>query len=371
MSARITTTEIAIADVLQLYTSDAPLKLESGESLGPVDVAYETYGSLNNSGTNAILVCHALTANTHAARAYEGDSGWWDGLIGPGKAFDTDRYFVVCPNILGSCYGTTGPASINPKTGNRYGPAFPFISVRDIVRVQHDLLRRLGVQRLATVCGSSLGGMQVIEWGILFPEFCATIIPISTAARQPAFCIGLNVAARKAITNDPTWNHGFYADQPAEGLSLARMIGMLSYRSVEEFEERFGQERVNGTLHPESHLPFYQVESYLQHQGKKLPERFDANTYITLTGAMDHHDVTRDRGELMPLLQSLKVRTLSLGVSSDLRYPTRFQRELASHIPGAEYAEIRSPHGHDAFLIEFDQLNRIIGTFLSKGEVHD
>ncbi|HLE30966.1 MAG TPA: homoserine O-acetyltransferase [Bacteroidota bacterium] len=371
MSARITTAEIGIAGALELYTSAAPLRLESGESLGPVDVAYETYGSLNAAGTNAILVCHALTANAHAAGAHEGNSGWWDGLIGPGKAFDTDRYFVVCANILGSCYGTTGPTSIDPRTGRRYGPAFPFVSVRDIVRVQYDLLRHLGVQRLATVCGSSLGGMQVLEWGILFPEFCETIIPISAAARQPAFCIGLNAAARKAIMNDPTWNNGLYADQPAEGLALARMIGMLSYRSVEEFEERFGQERVNGTPYPKSRDPFYQVESYLQHQGQKLAERFDANTYITLTRATDHHDLTRGRGELVPLLQSLRVRTLSIGVSSDLRYPSQFQRELALHIPGAEYAEIRSPHGHDAFLIEFGQLNTIIGTFLSKGEIHD
>jgi homoserine O-acetyltransferase len=213
--------------------------------------------------------------------------------------------------------------------------------------------------------------MQVLEWGILFPEFCETIIPISTAARQPAFCIGLNAAARKAITNDPAWNNGFYADQPAEGLALARMIGMLSYRSIEEFEERFGQEKVPGSRHPQSGGPFYQVESYLQYHGRKLAERFDANTYITLTRAMDHHDVTRGRGALVQLLQSVNVRTLSVGVSSDLRYPPRFQRELASLIPGAEYAEIRSPHGHDAFLIEFDQLNAIIGTFLSKGGVHD
>lgn len=367
MGPRIATAEITKASTPELHTFSTPFRLECGDSVAPLHVAYETYGSLNPAGTNAILLCHSLTANSHAAGSPGTDPGWWDGLIGRGRAFDTERYFVVCPNILGSCYGTTGPSSVNPLTGRSYGPGFPFISVRDIVRVQYELLRHLGVRRLATASGSSLGGMQVLEWGILFPEFCETIIPISAAARQPAYCIGLNAAARKAITNDPAWKNGFYQDQPVQGLALARMIGMLSYRSVEEFEGRFGREMAPGQQFPDSRAPFYQIESYLQYQGRKLTERFDANTYITLTRATDHHDVTRGRGTVASVLESVKARTLSIGVSSDLRYPSRFQQELAAHIPDAEYAEIRSVHGHDAFLIEFNQLNDIIGTFLSKG----
>lgn len=353
---------------INLYEEQAPLRLEGGGRLAPVTVAYETYGTLNDEGTNAVLICHALTANAHAAGyhfATDKNAGWWDGLIGPGRAFDTAQYFVICPNILGSCYGTTGPSSLNPKTGAPYRLSFPAFTVRNIVAVQKKLLEALGVNRLAAVCGSSLGGMQVLEWGVSHPGFCEALIPISTAARQSAWCIALNAAARAAIMNDPEWNEGFYVQQPARGLALARMIGMISYRSHEEFEQRFGRKR----QHPEQDggaagNPF-QIESYLRHQGEKLAQRFDANTYLYLSRAMDAHDIAHGRGALPEVLASISARVLGIGVSSDCRYPPHEQQEFVRHCPRARYAEIKSIHGHDAFLIEFNQLNHLIEDFLA------
>jgi len=352
-----------------LFDRAHPLRLESGAALGHVTVSYETYGELNADGTNVILICHALTANAHAS-GYNSEEdktpGWWDGLIGSGKAFDTDDYFVVCPNILGSCYGTTGPTSINPTTGQPYRLSFPAITVRDIVTVQKRLLDELGVNRLATVCGSSLGGMQALEWGIMFPDFCETTIPISTAARQPSWCLALNSAARTAIKNDPEWREGNYLAQPAKGLALARMIGMISYRSPEEFEQRFGQQKVDPSGNVFVVDNVFQVESYLQYQGQKLVTRFDANTYLCLTHAMDSHDISRGRGSVKKALGSIRARALCVGISSDVRYPVAHQTRLAQDIPNGEYIEVSSIHGHDAFLIEFDQLNSIIANFLRK-----
>ncbi len=350
-----------------LYDSAHPLRLECGQTLSPVSVAYETYGLLNDEGTNAVLICHALTANAHAAgyhSAADETPGWWDGLIGSDRAFDPKKYFIVCPNILGSCYDTTGPASLNPATGAPYRTSFPRFTVRDIIAVQKKLLDALGVNRLAAACVSSLGGMQALEWGVSYPDFCATIIPISTSARQSAWCIGLNTAARSAIMSDPEWNRGFYEQQPRRGLATARMIGMLSYRSAEELEKRFGRRRQSSSLDRFDANNLFEVESYLHYQGEKLGKRFDANTYIYLSRAMDMHDVTHGRAPLPEVLGSIKARTLCLGVSSDLRYPPREQKEIVRFAPRAQYAEIVSLHGHDAFLIEFDRLNAISKDFL-------
>ena len=357
--------EIVQSETIRLCTPQQPFGLESGETLAEATVVFETYGRLNEDGTNAILICHALTADAHAAGYRQVDDqkpGWWDGLIGEGKALDTSEYFVVCPNILGSCYGTTGPVSTNPKTGMPYRAAFPTITLRDIVRVQKLLLDRLGVQRLATVVGSSLGGMQVLEWGVMYPEFCETIIPISTAAQQPAWCTALNTAARTAIMNDPAWNNGNYEQQPERGLALARMIGMISYRSPAEFDERFGRQLVdNPSLEREN---YFSVQNYLRYQGNKLAARFDANTYLCLTRAMDLHDIAHNRGTVADVLRSIRARTLSIGVSTDVRYAVVYQQRIAELIPRACYVEIDSIHGHDAFLLEFDQLNAVIGSFL-------
>ncbi|MGB2868720.1 MAG: homoserine O-acetyltransferase [Bacteroidota bacterium] len=351
----------SVTRFIDLFDASHPLVLESAETLAPVTVAYETYGTLNEEGTNAILICHALTASASAAQ-------WWGGLVGPGKVFDPERYFIVCPNILGSCYGTTGPVSVNPETGEPYRLSFPQITVRDIVRVQKKLLDRLGVTRLVTMCGSSLGGMQVLEWAVMFPELCESIIPISTSSQQSTWCIALNTVARNAIMGDPEWKNGFYTRQPERGLGLARMVGMISYRSAQEFEERFGRTRQYGDGNPFDFNNPFQVESYLAHQGRKLADRFDANTYLLLSHAVDSHDIARGRGSVAHVLHHIRATTLCIGVSTDIRYPVREQQELVRWIPHARYAEIDSIHGHDAFLIEFDQLNEIIGGFLRDGE---
>ena len=342
---------------LTVFGGNDPLLLESGSTLPEVNVEFETYGKLNADRSNAILVCHALTAGAHAAGLNEGDSqpGWWDPLIGPGRALNTRRYFVVCSNILGSCYGSTGPTSVNPWTGRPYGASFPAITVRDMVRVQKRLLEMLGVQRLACVTGSSLGGMQALEWGILYPNYCETMIPLSIAARQTAWCIALNSVARAAINL-----------HPEHGLAAARMIGMISYRSPEEFENRFGRRKQHAFLSAYDAANVFEIESYLAHQGRKLADRFDADTYVCLSRAMDLHDVSERRGNLEDVLGSVRAATLCIGVSSDMRYPTVHQRELAEGIPGALYGEIDSIHGHDAFLIEFDQLGSMISGFLAE-----
>jgi homoserine O-acetyltransferase/O-succinyltransferase len=363
--------EFVQTQTVRLFDEHKPFQFESGVVFAPVDVAYETYGTLNASRTNAVLICHALTGNAHAAGvSADGQRGWWDAIVGRGKPFDPETHYIICSNFLGSCYGTTGPASINPRTGKPYRTAFPQMSVRDMVKVQRELLNHLGVRRLAVVIGGSLGGMQVLEWALMYPEIVDAIIPIGTAARHSAWCIGLNEVARLAILNDPGWNEGNYTDQPERGLALARMIAMISYRSQPSFEQRFGRGRQGKAVGRGSFAPLspalFEIESYLRYQGEKLVDRFDAATYIGITRAMDHHDVTKHRGSLSEVLGRIRARTLCVGVTSDVLYPVEEQKEIANLIPGARYGEIESPHGHDAFLIEFETLNRIIGDFLAE-----
>jgi homoserine O-acetyltransferase len=357
-------TDTVETTIVQLFDEKDPFVLESGQSLAPVSVAYETHGKLNGEGTNAILVCHALTGDAHAAGIdAKGRIGWWDGVIGRGKAFDTDKYFVVCSNFLGSCYGTTGPTSPNPATGLPYGRSFPTFAVRDMVRLQHHVLKHLGINRLVTVSGGSLGGMQVLEWALMYPDFVETIVPIATAAKHSAWCIGLNEVARLAIENDQAGSHVNGHGESERGLALARMIAIISYRSRASFEQRFSRNQTTGGA---THDPLFDVESYLHYQGEKLVRRFDAATYVAITKAMDRHDITRGRLGLQETLGTIKARGLCIGIDSDVLYPVVEQAELAAHIPSAKYAEVRSIHGHDAFLIEFDQLNRLIKDFLKE-----
>jgi homoserine O-acetyltransferase len=379
--------------VLDVAGPHDPLPLERGGQLQPVALAYETYGELNARGDNAILICHALTGSAHAAgvHAREQVPGWWDPLIGPGKPIDTLRWFVISSNVLGGCYGSTGPSSLDPATGRPYGPSFPRYTIRDMVRAQRRLVDRLGVDRLAAVIGGSMGGMQVLEWAALYPERVGSIVPIAIGARHSAWAIGLNEVARRAITADPAWQGGRYpaGRQPETGLGLARAIAMLSYRSFDSLEAKFGRERVAGgapeaaphdpTAAPDDGAPEgrsdvlgrllsvgFEIESYLAYQGVKLSRRFDANTYLYMTRAMDDHDLSDGRGRLADVLTRLTMPALVVGIDSDVLYPEREQRELVELLPDARYGQLRSPHGHDAFLIEFPQLAAQLRRFLDE-----
>ena len=355
-----------VSQLVDVATPDAPLNLEYGGRLERVAAAYETYGELNATGDNAILLCHALTGSAHAAGLLERESvpGWWDPLIGPGKPIDTNKYFVICSNVLGGCYGTTGPSSINPATGAPYHLEFPRYTVRDMVTVQRRLVERLGVTSLACVIGGSMGGMQVLEWATLYPEWVRSIIPIAIGARHSAWAIGLNEVARRAITSDPAWQDGNYplGKQPETGLGLARAVAMLSYRSFDSLESKFGRQRVSeakGILEPS-----FEIESYLAYQGVKLVKRFDANTYLYITKAMDDYDLAAGRGRVSTVLRNIKQPALVMGINSDVLYLEAEQKQIVEYLPNATYHRINSPHGHDAFLIEFPQIAVRIRKFL-------
>ena len=357
-----------------IFRHRGPFTMESGTVLPSIDIAYSTLGRLNTEGTNAVLVCHALTGNAHAADALlesgETIPGWFNGTIGPALGLDTDRYFVICSNILGSCYGTTGPTSRNPATGAPYRMGFPQMTVRDMVRAEKLLCDHLGVRRLVTIIGGSLGGMQALEWALLYPERVGSIVPIATAAAHSAWCIGISETQRLAIMTDPAWEEGNYTVQPARGLAIARSIAMISYRSQPSFQRRFARETIRpGDGHERVHVfdgvPLeFAVQSYLRYQGQKLTDRFDANTYIYLTRAMDLHDVGAGRVSVEAALGGIRARVLSIGISSDVLYPPAEQKAIAAKIPGASYAELDSPHGHDAFLIEFEKMNSLLRDFL-------
>lgn len=374
MSVAIEKKIIVETHTIELFSDSRPLVMECGKKISPVQVAYETYGELNAACDNAVLVCHALTGSAHAAGFSSDDpksAGWWEPFIGEGKGLDTSKYFVISSNFLGGCYGTTGSVSVNPKTGKPYGLDFPQMTVRDMVHVQKALIDFLGVRKLRTIIGGSLGGMQVLEWALMYPDVVQSIIPIATASQHSPWCIGLNDIARQAIKNDPEWRNGDYYNfgQPEKGLSIARQIAMVSYRSDISFLRRFHRERLktNGESNISRFDPenLFQVESYLRYQGKKLVDRFDANTYLYITYAMDLHDVAFGRGELNEVLSSISIPSLNIGIDTDVLYPAHEQREIASHIPHSTYREIKTPYGHDAFLIEYDQLSKFVREFLS------
>ncbi|PEN14668.1 homoserine O-acetyltransferase [Longibacter salinarum] len=332
--------------------------LESGAVLKDAIVEYETWGTLNEAGTNAIVVCHALTGDAHA-------DDWWEHLIGPGRPIDTDRYFVVCANTIGSPYGTASPLSLNPDTGERYGATFPQATVRDTVRLHHRLLWSLGVRRVAAVVGGSMGGMQVLEWAVS-GSFVQTIVPIAVGGRHSPWQIGWSEAQRQAIMADPNWNGGQYTDdaRPSRGLSAARMMAMVSYRSRGSFEQRFGRRLQSNNGSSSADAAPFEVESYLRYQGRKLDDRFDANCYVHLTRQMDSHDISRGRGAYEDVLASIEQPALVIGISSDVLYPVEEQEELASLLPNASLHVVDSPHGHDGFLIEQDAIAEVLHPWL-------
>jgi homoserine O-acetyltransferase len=347
-----------------------PHVLEAGGTLEHVTVAYETWGTLAPDRSNAVLVEHALTGDSHCAGpAGPGhpQDGWWDGVVGPGRAVDTDRFFVVCPNVLGGCQGTTGPASPDPRTGRPYGSRFPVVTIRDQVVVEAALADALGIDRFACVIGGSMGGQRVLEWAVSFPDRLRRAVVISAGAQASAEEIALCSLQIRAIRLDPYFAGGDYYDLPEgpwRGMSVARGIGQVSYRSEEEFELRFGRGHQGDEQPLEGGR--YAVESYLEYHGLKLARRFDANSYIVLSRAMNHHDVGRGRGGIAAALARVTADVVIAGVSSDRLYPLRLQHELAALIPRNHGVEvIQSISGHDGFLTETEAVGKIIARALA------
>ncbi|MBD1843478.1 homoserine O-acetyltransferase [Cyanobacteria bacterium FACHB-63] len=337
-----------ISPETQFYQLPEPFALESGDVLLGVQVAYRTWGKLDATQDNAVLVCHALTGSADVDQ-------WWEPLLGAGRSLDTDQDFIICSNILGSCYGTTGATSINPETGKLYGSAFPRITIRDMVRLQALLLEALQVRSLKLAIGGSLGGMQVLEWAVSYPEKVEAIAVIAAPGRHSAWCIGISEAQRQAIYADPNWQNGNYIEQPAQGLATARMMAMSFYRSWASFSDRFGRQASNA---------IFEIVEYLHYQSRKFVDRFDANTYITLTHAMDSHDVAQSESYSSALKQICQP-ALIVSISSDVLYPPIEQEELAALIPNATLATLHSPHGHDAFLMDMATLNNFVVQFRS------
>lgn len=356
---------------------DRPFVTEGGGLLPQIDIAYETWGTLNESGSNAVLVCHALTGDSHAAGKMapgHPSDGWWDDLIGPGKAIDTDRFFVVCSNVLGGCQGSTGPASTNPETGAPYGPTFPQVSIRDIVRAQYLLMEHLKLDSWCSVVGGSMGGMQALEWAAMYPSRVRSLIPIATAAGASPMQIGWSAVERLAIAQDPKWRGGWYydaddGDGPWQGLALAREISQITYRTTEVFDERFGREIYDPRTEFDQWGRF-QVESYLDHHGQKLVRRFDANSFLVLSKAMDLHDLGRGRGGIAKVLGGFRMPVLTASITSDILYPSYQQAELCKLIEdgggSCSYHVVESPQGHDGFLLESVALGPRIASVLDQ-----
>jgi homoserine O-acetyltransferase len=352
------------------YTFPGPLKLESGETLGPVTLAYETYGTLNAEKSNAILVLHALSGDAHAAGFHPGEEapGWWDAMVGPGKPFDTDRYFVICSNVIGGCKGSTGPSSLNPRTGKPYGTDFPFITIGDMVLAQRRLIDFLGIERLLCVAGGSMGGMQALQWAASFPERVRSAIPIAAALKHSPQQIAFNEVIRQSIMADPAWREGHYYEtgQPEKGLSVARMIGHITFMSEKSMEEKFSRKLKTGRFGFNFDADF-EVEGYLRYRGEKFVKRFDANSYLYITKAMDYFDLSG--GRLIPA-RGVDTGFLVLSFESDWLYPSFQSREIVRLLKrrqiDATYCELKSTYGHDAFLVELEGQTTLISHFLEK-----
>ncbi len=354
-------------------SQNEPLVLDSGHTLGPVELVYETYGEPNAARSNAILICHALSGDAHAAGIHDPHDtrvGWWDSMIGPGKAFDTERYWVICANVIGGCKGSTGPGSTNPDTGQPFGSDFPLITMGDMVTAQKHLVDHLGIERLFCVAGGSMGGFQALEWSLRYPERVHTVICIAAGAHLSTQGIAFNAVGRHAITSDPDWQGGHYygTPGPVRGLASARMVAHITYLSEISLNHKFGRrlqsaDRLSYDIRNE-----FAVESYLNHQGTRFTERFDANSYIYITKAMDYFDIARTYGPLKTALASVAARYLVISYTSDWLFPTAqskdIVRALIANDRDVSFVDIDSPHGHDAFLIETERLTQIATAFL-------
>jgi homoserine O-acetyltransferase len=356
------------------FGADEPLRLDAGVSLAPFQIAYQTYGTLNSDRSNAVLICHALTGDQHVANVHPvtGKPGWWESMVGPGRPIDTERYFVISPNVVGACMGTTGPASLNPETGETYGLDFPVITIRDMVRAQAMLLDRLGIKSLFAVAGGSMGGMQVLQWAVSYPERVFAALPLAAAARHSAQNIAFHEVGRQAVMADPEWKNGRYfvaGTRPHRGLAVARMGAHITYLSDAALHRKFGrkfQDRENPTF---SFDADFEVESYLRHQGSTFVERFDANSYLYLTRAMDYFDLAADYdGVLAHAFRGTPTRFCVISFTSDWLFPTSDSRAIvhALNAGGARvsFAEIETDKGHDAFLLDEPELFAIVRGFL-------
>jgi homoserine O-acetyltransferase len=359
-----------VTEHVRTYTFNS-LPLQLGGQFGPVTLTYETWGTLNAAGDNAVLITHALTGYSHAHDAERPDDtkvAWWNPLIGPGRFFDTSRYFVICSNILGSCYGSTGPSSLDPQTGQPYGMRFPVVTIRDMVRAQRRLLEYLGVRRIAMVAGGSIGGQQALEWAVTYPELVEKVIVVAATAALTAQAVAFSEVQRQVIMSDRRWQQGNYrpGEGPDAGLAIARMLAMITYQSEESMELRFARRaaRQLDIASPGGYADLgkrFDVESYLYYQGNALLKRFDANSYLYISRAMDLYDVSEGYPSLEAALRRVRSKALFIGIWSDLLFPAARVRRLTEQVNAvggdATYVELDSPHGHDAFLKEWGQMN--------------
>jgi homoserine O-acetyltransferase/O-succinyltransferase len=359
------------------FATDEPMRLESGASLGPVTIAYETYGRLNADRSNAILIVHALSGSAHAAGYHSVDDakpGWWDECIGPGKAFDTNQYFVICSNVLGSCYGSTGPSSIDPATGKPYGLSFPVVTIGDMVKAQVKLIDHLGIDQLLCVAGGSMGGMQVLEWAANHPARLKAAVPLATTAHHSPMLIAFSEVGRQAIYADPAWANGDYyaaGKKPDAGLAVARMVGHITYLSEESMQKKFGRRLRSLEQYGYEFDTEFEIESYLKYNGNSFTRRFDANSYLYVTKAMDYFDLSRQKDSLAAaFMHSEQVKFLVVSFTSDWLYPAYHSKELVSALTAAgadvSYLDIKSTWGHDAFLLEVETMTSLIGSFLRR-----
>ncbi len=352
-----------------------PVGLESGHTLGPVNIVYETYGEPNEDRSNAILLLHALSGDAHVAGYHHPNDkiiGWWDEMVGPGKGFDTNKYWVICSNIIGGCKGTTGPGSINPRTEKPYCLDFPVITIGDMVEAQKKLIDHLKISQLYSLVGGSMGGFQVLEWTLRFPEMTRSAICIASCSRLSAQALAFNAVGRNAITNDPGWKGGNYygTPGPVKGLAIARMIGHITYLSDLSMNSRFGRRLQSADRFSYKFTTEFAIESYLQHQGQRFSERFDANSYLYITKSMDYFDIERSYGKLDDAFAAVKAKCLFVSYSSDWLFPSDQSREIVRSLKrnkkDVSFIEIDSPYGHDAFLVNHEQLKRIIVPFLDR-----